>query len=96
MDTGDVYCADLGEETRRHVLVLSGAQFHRRSSRVLVAPEFRGADVEELLPWRIRVGELVFAVDHIRTVEADLLLDERGAAPFQAVARARRALLAIT
>ena len=96
MDTGDVYLADLGEESRRHVLVLSSSQFHRRSTRVIVAPEFRGARVEEVPPWRIPVGELVFAVDHIRTVEADLLVDDRGAAPFQAVARARRALLAIT
>lgn len=96
MDTGDVYLADLGEGTRRHVLVLSNAQFHRRSTRVVIAPEFRAASLEELLPWRIRVGELVFAIDHVRTVEADLLLDDRGAAPFQAIERARRALRAIT
>ena len=41
-DAGDIHLADLNEECRRHVLVVSNRRFNRLSGRVLVAPELRG------------------------------------------------------
>ena len=38
-EAGDIYLADLDEERRRRVLVVSNARFNRAAERVLVAPE---------------------------------------------------------
>mgnify|MGYP001057882894 CR=1 FL=1 len=97
MDAGDVYVADLGGEVRRHVLVLSNAGFHRRAARALVAPEWRGAEVDVPFPWIVTAeDDLRFAVDHMRSVPLERLLHRVTTAPFRTVVAARRALLAIT
>lgn len=96
IDSGDIYVADLGGEAPRHVLVLSNAELHRRAARVLVAPEWRGAEVTRPFPWIVAADDVEFAVDHMRSVAADLLVRRVGRAPFTTVVAARRALLAIT
>jgi len=97
IEAGDIYITDLGGEGPRSVLVLSNAQFHRRADRVVVAPEWRGADVALPFPWVVEAHDgLEFAVDHMRSVEAGRLLRAVGRAPYRTVMAARRALLAIT
>lgn len=95
-EAGDIYLADLNEERRRRVLVLSSRRFAQLSRRVLVAPEVLGASDEVPFPWRIEVDGAVFAVDLLRSVPADRLLEQTGRAPAAAVQRARQALHTIT
>lgn len=95
-DAGDIHLADLNEERRRRVLVLSSRRFAQLSDRVLVAPEVLGAPDEVPFPWRIEVDGVVFAVDLLRSLSADRLLERAGRAPADAVRRARQALHAIT
>lgn len=96
MDVGDVYHADLNEERRRRVVVLSSAQFTRLSGRVIVVPEIRGPADDVLDPWRIPVDGTVYAVDHVRSVPATRLLERVDRMPIGAVDGFRRALRAIT
>lgn len=95
-DAGRLVKADLGEESLRRVLVLSNHRFTARTGRALVAPEWYGPPGIDLLPWKVRAGDGVYAVDGLVSVETGRLLDEVGEAPYHAVAQARRALLAIT
>ncbi|HMQ25367.1 MAG TPA: hypothetical protein PKA98_05225, partial [Acidimicrobiales bacterium] len=85
----------LPEETRARY-DLSSHRFARLSHRVLVAPEVFGAPDDVPFPWRIEVDGAVFAVDLLRSLSADHLLEQTGRAPADAVRRARQALHAIT
>ena len=96
MDPGDIYLADLHHERRDHVLVLSSSRFHQISQRVIVAPRIRVAPIADELPWRITVDSWIFAVDLLRSVPIDALLDRVDRAPARATNAARRAMLAIT
>lgn len=96
IDVGDVYTADLNEELRRRVLVVSNSQFHRRVERVIVAPEIVGPHDEVPFPWRVQVDGIVFAVDLVRSVPLARLLHREGRAPHEAMRSVRRALLNIT
>ena len=91
-DLGDVHLADLNEARRRHVLVVSNRRFNELSGRVLVAPEIRGDPDAEPFPWRIEVDGIVFAVDLMRSIPADRLLDATGRAPSAAMAAVRRVI----
>ena len=46
---GDIYLADLNEEVRRRVLVVSNARFANASGRAVVIPEIVGP-IEEVPP----------------------------------------------
>jgi mRNA-degrading endonuclease toxin of MazEF toxin-antitoxin module len=96
IDAGDIHLADLHEERRRRVLVISNERFHRVSGRVLVAPEIPGPPDEVPFPWRIQVDDAVYAVDMVRGLPVDRLLDRTDRAPADAMALVRRALLNIT
>ena len=93
---GDIHFADLNEERRRRVLVISNSRFHRASGRALVAPEIIGEPAEVPFPWRVQVDDGVYAVDLARSVALDRLLDRTDRAPADAMAIVRRALLNIT
>ncbi|HEV7722470.1 MAG TPA: type II toxin-antitoxin system PemK/MazF family toxin [Iamia sp.] len=95
-ETGQVVMADLGAERPRRVLVLSNRRFTTMTGRALVAPEWLGPPDVQLLPWQVRVGNAVFAIDRLVSVKTDRLLDDVGEASYTAVMAARRALLAIT
>lgn len=95
-DAGDVHLADLNEERRRHVLVVSNRRFHELSGRALVAPELFGPPEEIPFPWRVEVDGLVFGIDLLRSVPVDRLLDRTGRAPAAAMRSVRQALLAVT
>ena len=94
-DAGDIHLADLNEECRRHVLVVSNRRFNRLSGRVLVAPELRGEPDDVAFPWRVEVDGTVYAVDLLRSLPADRLLDRTDRAPAATMAAVRRAVHAI-
>lgn len=96
MDVGDVYDADLNEDRRRRVLVISPARFNRLAGRAVVVPEQHGSPDDVLDPWRVVVDDTVYAVDHVRSVPAERLLKLIDRAPAAAVNTIRRAMRAIT
>lgn len=93
---GDIHLADLNEERRRQVLVVSNASFHRLADRVLVAPQLLTEPDEVPFPWRVTVEGAVFAVDFLRSVPVARLLERTGRAPYEAMVAVRRALANIT
>ena len=95
-DAGDIHLADLNEERRRRVLVISNSRFQRVSGRVLVAPEIMGEPDEVPFPWRVQVDDAVYAVDLVRSLPVVRLLARTDRAPSTAMAAVRRALLNIT
>jgi mRNA-degrading endonuclease toxin of MazEF toxin-antitoxin module len=96
INAGDIHFADLNEERRRRVLVISNNRFHRASGRALVAPEIIGEPTEVPFPWRVQVDNGCYAVDLVRSLAVDRLLDRTDRAPAEAMALVRRALLNIT
>jgi mRNA-degrading endonuclease toxin of MazEF toxin-antitoxin module len=96
IDTGDIYLADRNDERRSRVLVISSDRFHRASSRALVAPEILGGPDEVPFPWRVQIEGQVCAVDLIRSLPVDRLLDRVDRASAAKMAEGRRALLNIT
>lgn len=96
IDAGDIFLADLNEVLRRRVLVISTERFHRASGRVLVAPEILGDPDEIPFPWRVQIEDCVYAVDLVRSLPIDRLLDRTDRATAASMAIVRRALLNIT
>lgn len=96
IEAGDIHLADLNEEVRRRVLVVSVVRFNRLSGRVLVAPEVFGPLDDVAFPWRLPVDDAIYAVDMVRSVPVHRLLDRVDRAPATTVQAAQRALHAIT
>jgi mRNA-degrading endonuclease toxin of MazEF toxin-antitoxin module len=96
IDRGDIFVADLGMARRRRVLVVSRAEFNRVAGVVVVAGELKVPVDGIPYPWRIQVGDAVFALDLLRTIEPRRLLDPAGRAGYDTVAAVRRALTHIT
>lgn len=94
-DAGHIHLADLNDERRRKVLVVSNRRFIRASGRALVAPAISTQPDEVPFPWRIEVDGEVYAVDLLRSISIDRLLDRVGSAPHETVLAARRAVLNI-
>jgi mRNA-degrading endonuclease toxin of MazEF toxin-antitoxin module len=95
-EAGDICLADVNQEQRRRVLIVSNARFNRTADRVLVAPEIASRADEVLFPWRVPVGDIVFAVDLLRSIPAERLLDRIDRAPHSAMRAVRLAVLNIT
>jgi mRNA-degrading endonuclease toxin of MazEF toxin-antitoxin module len=93
---GDIYLADLNEEVRRRVLVVSNARFTNGSGRAVVIPEIVGPAEEVPFPWRVDVGDGIFAVDLLRSIPSERLLEQTGRASFAAMVKVRRAIVHIT
>ncbi len=93
---GDIHLADLNEEKRHRVLVVSNARFNAVSRRVLVAPHVPGAADEVPFPWRFEVDGAVYAIDLLRSLPADRLLKRVDRAPADAMVLVRQALRNIT
>jgi mRNA-degrading endonuclease toxin of MazEF toxin-antitoxin module len=92
---GDIYLADLNEEVRRRVLVVSNARFTNASGRALVIPEIVCPTEDVPFPWRIDVEDGNFAIDLLRSIPIERLLDHTGRASFAAMVRIRRAIVHI-
>lgn len=95
-DTGDVHRADLNEERRRQVLVVSNRRFNELAGRVLVAPELLSEPDEVPFPWRVQVGDAVFAVDLLRSLPIDRLLEKTDRASASTIRAVQRVLANIT
>lgn len=93
---GDIHLADLRDERRWVVLVLSNDRFHGMAERVLVAPGIEVDDDEVLPPWNLRVDGDVFALDLLRSIPAARLLRRTSRASSLELDRARRTLRLIT
>lgn len=93
---GDIHLADLRDERRWVVLVLSNDRFHGTAERVLVAPGIEFDDDEVLPPWNLRVDGDVFALDLLRSIPAARLLRRTSRASSLELDRARRTLRLIT
>jgi mRNA-degrading endonuclease toxin of MazEF toxin-antitoxin module len=93
---GDIHLADLNDEVRRPVLIVSNDRFNAVSGRVLVAPAVPVEIDEVLFPWRVRVDDSVYAVDLVRSLPTTRLLERIDRAPVAAMSSVRRALLHIT
>ena len=96
IQSGDIHVADLNDERRHRVLVVSNSRFHRLATRALVAPEIPGPADDVPPPWRVQVDDAVYAFDLLRTLPISRLLERTGRAPETVIAAARRALANIT
>ena len=95
IDGGEVVLADLGGERRHRVLVLSNRNFHRLADRAIVAPEYEGPVDDVAAPWRVEADGAIFAIDLVRSLPLDRLLDAVGSAGVVEARRAQRALRAL-
>lgn len=96
IEAGDIYLADLNEDRRLRVLVVSNERFHRLAGRVLVAPELALLQGDVTFPWRVTVDDTTFAVDLLRSVPAERLLERVDRAPAGVVKQVEQVLRHIT
>ena len=75
---------------------MSNRRFNQLAGRVLVAPEVLGEPEQVPFPWRIEVDGAVFAVDLMRSMPADRLLERTVRAPADTMHSVRRAISNIT
>lgn len=92
IEAGDIHLADVDQEQRRPVLVVSTGKFNRLSGRVVVAPAIPGEPDEVPFPWRIDAEGYVFAIDLLRSVPADRLLERTGRATPAVAASVQRVI----
>jgi len=91
-DTGDIYLADVNDEVRRRVLVVSNSRFHNLAGRAYVLP----AASPRPFPWRIEHDEHVYAADLLQTISVNRLLELQGRVPQSVIRGARTALRLIS
>jgi len=92
IEAGDIHLADLGQEARLAVLVVSGSKFTRLSGRAIVAPAIPGKPDGVPFPWRIEAEGHVFAIDLLRSIPTDRLLDRVGRVTPAVAASAQRVI----
>lgn len=78
IDIGDIHLADLGQERRIPVLIVSSGRFTGLAGRAIVAPAIPGEPDEIPFPWRIEAEGHVFAVDLLRSIPTERLLERIG------------------
>lgn len=78
IEAGDIHLADVNQEHRLRVLVVSSSRFSRLSGRAIVAPAVPGEPDEVPFPWRIDAEGHVFAIDLLRSIPVDRLLERVG------------------
>ena len=92
IEPGDIHLADLSQQARLPVLVVSSSKFTRLSGRAIVAPAIPGEPDEVPFPWRIEAEGHVFAIDLVRSLPAERLLDRVGTATPTVAASVQRVL----
>lgn len=92
IEAGDIHLADLNQERRLPVLVVSSGKFTHLSGRAIVAPATPGEPDDVPFPWRIEAEGYVFAIDLVRSIPAERLLDRVGRATPTAAASVQRVL----
>jgi mRNA-degrading endonuclease toxin of MazEF toxin-antitoxin module len=78
IESGDIHLADLHQQHRIPVLVMSAGKFTRLSGRAIVAPAVPGEPDNVPFPWRIEAEGHVFAIDLLRSIPTDRLLERVG------------------
>ena len=78
IESVDIHLADLNQERRIPVLVVSTSRFTRLSGRALVAPAIPGEPDDVPFPWRVEAEGHVFAVDALRSIPAEHLIEFTG------------------
>lgn len=92
IEAGDIHLADLNQERRLPVIVVSSGKFTRLSGRAIVAPAIPGEPDEVPFPWRIEAEGHVFAIDLVRSIPAERLLERVGRATPTVAASVQRVL----
>lgn len=88
---GEVWIADLGEEIRRRVLVLSDARLHQIANRAVVAP--MSTKVPDSAPWFVDAGDDEYANVHlIRSIPVARLLERARVIDHRAMVEIRTVL----
>ncbi|MDA0203050.1 MAG: type II toxin-antitoxin system PemK/MazF family toxin [Actinomycetota bacterium] len=88
---GEVWIADLGEEIRRRVLVLSDARLHQIANRAVVAP--MSTKVPDSAPWFVDAGDDEYANVHlIRSIPVARLLERARVIDHRAMVEIRSVL----
>lgn len=87
-DAGDIYLADVNDEIRRQVLVISNSRFHDLAERAFVLP----SAPPRPYPWRIQHGDQTYAVDLLQTLSTDRLLEFVERVPQSVIRQARQAI----
>jgi mRNA-degrading endonuclease toxin of MazEF toxin-antitoxin module len=78
IESGDIHLADLHQQRRIPVLVMSDGKFTRLSGRAIVAPAVPGKPDNVPFPWRIEAEGHVFAIDLLRSIPTDRLMERVG------------------
>jgi mRNA-degrading endonuclease toxin of MazEF toxin-antitoxin module len=92
---GEIWLADRSDETRRLVLVISDARFHRLAERAVIAPVLDQVP-DFPRPWHIRVGDQAVAVNQLGTAPVARLLERVDRVSFDTLRQVRRAVHEIT
>lgn len=95
-DVGDIYLADLNDDLRRRVLVVSNDRFHRLAGRAMVVPELPGPPDDISFPWRVAIDDSVYAIDLLRSLPIERLLERVDRAPSAVVQQVAQVLRRIT
>ena len=96
IESGDIHLADLNQERRTPVLVVSTSRFTRLSGRALVAPAIPGEPDEVPFPWRVEAEGHVFAIDALRSIPAERLVEFTGRVTPTIAASVQRVIRHIT
>jgi mRNA-degrading endonuclease toxin of MazEF toxin-antitoxin module len=92
IEAGDIHLADVNQEQRIRVLVVSNSRFTRLSGRVMIAPAVPGEPDDVPFPWRVGAEGHVFAIDLLRSIPADRLLERVGRITPSAAASVQRVI----
>ena len=96
IEQGDIWSADLRDEVRRLVLIVSVGRVHQLADRAIVAPQLFVEPDDVPFPWRVELDGAVFAVDLLRSIPTSRLLERTGRATptvMQQVQRVTRNIL---
>jgi hypothetical protein len=96
VEPGQILLADIGAPTRVAVAVLSSTRFHQATARAMVAPEHRSPQGdEEVSPWHVESNGRTFAVDRMRSISVERLLETIGRASHREHMHMQRAAKAV-
>lgn len=93
IEAGDVHLADVGTDTRRHVVVLTSAKFHRLTGRAIVAPLAPTVALDADDPFVVDAESETVHVAFLRSTPLERLLDRTDRLSNAALRNVHRAAL---
>jgi mRNA-degrading endonuclease toxin of MazEF toxin-antitoxin module len=94
-EAGDIWLADVGRETRQHVVVVSRRRFHDLSGRALIIPQIDQPSATTGSPWTASFNGATYRADHVRSIGIDRLLERRDRLPADVTQRLRSAIRSV-